>query len=379
MDYPKSVPNVGLVNGKFVDENTTTGQVGSLIPAAWGSAVTDELLAVIRGAGIEPSEAAHDQLLEALRAIISMAIPASPDLATEAIAGVVKLISNDLMAAGVDDTAAITLKKLVGKLVAQGYTAFVTGGTAAAFTLTPVPELSGYAANQRFRVKFNRAGAGATTLNVSGRGAKNLKQYDATGSKVDAVLAAGQLADVEYDGADMVVLTPLPVAAISDPWEIQPIGVPIPLFTHMGATEPPTNKGYRYIKLTAADAYNAGALTSESVTGSAPLVLATAIISQVGSPLAGMVVSLINTERRVLRAGSSGTLEHDQGQGHRHGLTPNSSWAPSPGAVAGGGSIGYFKSLDTLDPIADGTNGAPRIGIETRAKNIGATYFMRIK
>ena len=75
MDYPKSVPNVGLVNGKFVDENTTTGQVGSLIPADWGSAVTDELLNVIRAGALEPSETDRNQLLLAIRAIIQGEIP----------------------------------------------------------------------------------------------------------------------------------------------------------------------------------------------------------------------------------------------------------------------------------------------------------------
>lgn len=66
MDYPKSVPGVGLVDGRFVDENPATGQIGSLIPAAWGNAVTEELLAVIRASGLEPSEGESAQLLEAL-------------------------------------------------------------------------------------------------------------------------------------------------------------------------------------------------------------------------------------------------------------------------------------------------------------------------
>jgi len=67
VDYPKSVPSVGLVGGKFVDENQATGVVGSLIPSQWGNAVTDELLAVIRAAGIAPNEANNGQLLAALQ------------------------------------------------------------------------------------------------------------------------------------------------------------------------------------------------------------------------------------------------------------------------------------------------------------------------
>lgn len=75
MDYPKSVPNVGLVNGKFVDENTATGQVGSLIPSSWGNAVTDELLNVIQAGGEQPAENDNDQLLAAIKAIVRDSIP----------------------------------------------------------------------------------------------------------------------------------------------------------------------------------------------------------------------------------------------------------------------------------------------------------------
>ncbi|WP_422649033.1 hypothetical protein OJJOAM_000951 [Cupriavidus sp. H18C1] len=66
MDYPKSVPNVGLVNGKFVDENAAEGTVGSLIPSAWGNAITEEVLNVIRTAGLEPKEAELNQLAQAI-------------------------------------------------------------------------------------------------------------------------------------------------------------------------------------------------------------------------------------------------------------------------------------------------------------------------
>lgn len=69
MDYPKSVPSVGLVNGKFVNEDAIAGLPGSLIPATWGNSVTDELLNVVKSAGLEPSETDATQLLQALKKI----------------------------------------------------------------------------------------------------------------------------------------------------------------------------------------------------------------------------------------------------------------------------------------------------------------------
>ncbi|MDR2309283.1 MAG: tail fiber protein [Paucimonas sp.] len=71
MDYPKSTPGVGLVGGRFVDENAASGQPGSLIPAAWGNLITEEILNVIRNAGLEPSEEDATQLLKAIALAIT--------------------------------------------------------------------------------------------------------------------------------------------------------------------------------------------------------------------------------------------------------------------------------------------------------------------
>lgn len=98
-------------------------------------------------------------------------------------------------------------------LQAQTYTAFTTGGTSTAFTLTPTPALTGLAAGQRFRVKFH-TGCGATpTLAISGQAAKSLKKYTYAGTKAAVVAAdivADMLTDIEYDGVDYVVLDQLP-------------------------------------------------------------------------------------------------------------------------------------------------------------------------
>ena len=88
MDYPKSVPGVGLVDGKFIDENTTTGQVGSLIPCSWGNAVTDELLNVIRAGGEDPVEGENDQMVAAIRAIVRDSIPSEQIRSTLAEYGI---------------------------------------------------------------------------------------------------------------------------------------------------------------------------------------------------------------------------------------------------------------------------------------------------
>ena len=166
-------------------------------------------------------------------------------------------------------------------------------------------------------------------------------------------------------------------------WAVQPVGVPVPVFGHLaGVVVPPKDKGYRYIKLTASDAYNAGVLVSESVSGSAPLIAATAVINLAGSPLNGQTVSLINTEKRVLRASDiSGELLSDAMQGHHHGLL-----YPFTGGFGGElntslstqASSGILANTAT-SPISDGVNGTPRVANETRAKSIGVTYYMRIK
>lgn len=103
-----------------------------------------------------------------------------------------------------------SLSRLADLLQKQTYTAFTTAGAAPNFTLTPAPAITAYTAGQRFRIKFHAAGSGADALNISGLGNKSLKQYDSTGTKVATVIAANQLADVEYDGVDMVILDPLP-------------------------------------------------------------------------------------------------------------------------------------------------------------------------
>lgn len=161
-------------------------------------------------------------------------------------------------------------------------------------------------------------------------------------------------------------------------WLSARIGEPIGIWDHLtGADVPPTdNPNFRFIKLTSgltgSGQYNEGVLTSESVTGSAPLVIATAVIDDAASPMDGEVINLINTERRFLRAGASGDVEAAQIGYHRHGLN-----AAGGGNAGSGPSIGHgFTNQGYAASAATEYYGT--VGDENRVKNIGATYYMRI-
>lgn len=187
--------------------------------------------------------------------------------------------------------------------------------------------------------------------------------------------------------------TPLITRSDSDlQWLSKPIGEPFPLWTHIpGVQEPPTGSSeYRFIKLTASDSYNDGALTGESVSGSAPLINATAVIDYPDSPLHGQTVRLINTEGRITRPGeTSGVLQNDALQNVTGFFQLR---AVATGGSMGGAASGAFNLTQTGGEIASvstASNQTPyiysfdasrvaRTDNETRMRNIRAVYFMRI-
>ena len=163
-----------------------------------------------------------------------------------------------------------------------------------------------------------------------------------------------------------------------------------------GASPPPRGTGWIRLEagLTGVGEYNEGLLDNESVTGSAPLVEATAEIVDSESPLNGQVVHLLETERRVLRAGSVGTVENDQMQritgeftsqgrsqgsqdaiGAFDGSAPiANNWAAGSGASTSNSQAYFFNSTNSPDARASTTTDG-----ETRAKNIGVAVYMRIR
>jgi len=87
-------------------------------------------------------------------------------------------------------------------------TAFTTGGSATAYTLTPTPAISTLATGQEWDVTFHAAAGVTPTLAVSGTTAKALKWRDSTGTKVAVTavqIPTSWRSKVVYDGTDYIV------------------------------------------------------------------------------------------------------------------------------------------------------------------------------
>lgn len=90
----------------------------------------------------------------------------------------------------------------------QSATAFTTGGTSSAFTLTPSPAITANANGQRFNVTFHVAPTGTPTIAYSGQTALNLKMYDGGGALVvptAAYVPLGWRTDVITVGTDAII------------------------------------------------------------------------------------------------------------------------------------------------------------------------------
>lgn len=181
-------------------------------------------------------------------------------------------------------------------------------------------------------------------------------------------------------------------ALLNDPWAYQPIGVPIAgYFGITGTNYPPNNNSrYRYIILTFgqgnAGGYNVGVISGDTQTGSWPDITAYATVNFAGSPINGRQVLHINTMRTFLRPGDAGAHQYFAIQSHNHGVN-------DPGHAHGGvqnstSSTGRSTSVDQPPAVYSyGSTWGAGTGIsiqyagseETRPRNYGVDYFMRVK
>ena len=167
----------------------------------------------------------------------------------------------------IDDTTQGQARQTLGMadfVGSQFATAVTTAGTSPNFTCS-TPS-GGYPTsllpNQLLRVKFHANGVtGSNTLNRAGLGQKTLAQYDSTGNKVSSIIKANQLAYVEYDGAEYVILNPLPPTVPSNA-----LNVPIRQTVLSG---PIDSSGFPSFLPATSVSLN---LTSQNITPSSPLI-----------------------------------------------------------------------------------------------------------
>ncbi|MBX6367960.1 MAG: hypothetical protein IRZ04_08260 [Rhodospirillales bacterium] len=93
--------------------------------------------------------------------------------------------------------------------------AYVSTGAGNAYDLSPAVALSAYVAGERYSFRANMANTGPATLNISGLGAKAIKKMTGSGkADLDAGdIQNGQPVTVEYDGTDLVMVTPTATTA----------------------------------------------------------------------------------------------------------------------------------------------------------------------
>lgn len=143
-----------------------------------------------------------------------------------------------------------------------------------------------------------------------------------------------------------------------------PIGLELPL-----DTAPPMNDPrFRFIKLTHGDAYNTGLVTSQTLTGAAPELVSTAVISDARSPLNGQTVHLINTMGTFIRPGIAANVRQLSGnRSHAHAI--GVADVSSPGGARAAEGTGNVDSYPLTN--MDG-------GDEARPYNLSKVFYKRI-
>lgn len=98
-------------------------------------------------------------------------------------------------------------------LTFTGVAEITTAGTVPNYTASPSLTLASYQTGQRFRIKFHAAGSVNPltnyTLNIGGLGAKNIFAVGTSGVGYIPAITTGVVYDIEYDGANFVVLNPI--------------------------------------------------------------------------------------------------------------------------------------------------------------------------
>lgn len=209
------VPVIATVSGLTISDHDT-----GIMGLAEGAAATSAAAALVSENNAETAEtnaAASAAAAAASAASITLPLPVASGGTGSINAGAARTaLSAAASGANGDITSmtALTVATLAANpvratdLQAQTLTAYTTGGSSTAYTLTPAPAISALVENQEFDVEFHTAAGATPTLAISGLTAKDLKYRDPVGTKTAVTslqIPSGWRSRVTYDGTDYIV------------------------------------------------------------------------------------------------------------------------------------------------------------------------------
>jgi hypothetical protein len=245
-------------NGFFTKGNPNTAELATIVDDDWLNALQEELANVIESAGITLSKTDRTQLLAAIQTLVNgtpyavsstvantytATLTPVPLSYTTGMLVLIKFTHGNTGAATINlnTLGAKNIKRLDGSALSSGdiydsmvaimcydgtnfqllnaqvikassiqnnsfsYAADVGSANTLSATLTPAPA---YTAGMTVFIKVAANNTGASTVNLNGLGAKNIKRCDLT-DVLAGNLAAGMIAELCYDGTQFQLINPV--------------------------------------------------------------------------------------------------------------------------------------------------------------------------
>ncbi|EKF9627945.1 phage tail protein [Vibrio cholerae] len=143
-------------------------------------------------------------------------------------------------------------------------------------------------------------------------------------------------------------------------WASIPIGMEVAF-----DTPPPTNDPrFRFVKLTADDAYNDSLLTNKVVSGTAPNLVVKMTVNSALSPINGQQIEMLNTMGAIPTPGlTSGEIIQDAIRNIAGTITTNNGWMFN-GATGPFGLTGGVQVIANATQLSGGTNVSPAFNFD---------------
>lgn len=101
----------------------------------------------------------------------------------------------------------------------------VDTGTADAYVITPSPAITAYTTGQIFTFKATNTNTTTSTINVNALGVKTIKKLNGATNLAAGDIVAGQLVQIQYDGTNFQMESPVGVAPVTSATLLSTLGI----------------------------------------------------------------------------------------------------------------------------------------------------------